>query len=138
MARLSGPANRRIVETPEAPAAVGPYSQAVEAGGLVFCSGQIPLDPETGELVTAPIEAATERCLVNLRAVLAAAGAELSDVVQVTVCMTDLAKFGEMNEVYARFVPKDPPARVTVGVAALPKGAPVEIAATALAQPTAT
>ena len=129
---------RRIVETPEAPAAVGPYSQAVEAGGLVFCSGQIPIDPGTGEVVTTSVGAATERCLLNLRAVLAAAGAEMSDVVQVRVCMTDLGRFAEMNEAYAKYFPEDPPARVTIGVAALPKGAAVEIAATALGQSSAT
>lgn len=118
---------RRIVTSPKAPAAVGPYSQAVRVGGLVFCSGQIPLDPETGEL-RASMEEATERCLLNLRAVLEAAGSCLEDAVHATVYMTDLSLFARMNEVYARFFPSDPPARVTVGVAALPKGAPVEIA----------
>ena len=122
---------KRIVGTNEAPAAVGPYSQAVEAGGFIFCSGSIPLDPETGEIVSDSVGEATERCLLNLQAVLRAAGAELSDIVQVTVYMTDLRRFEEMNAAYATLFPEDPPARVTVGVAALPKGAMIEIAAVA-------
>lgn len=126
---------KRIVGTDEAPAAVGPYSQAVEAGGFIFCSGQLPLDPKTNELVSASVGDATERCLLNLRAVLRAAGAELSDVVQVTVCMTDLGRFAEMNEVFATFFPEDPPARMALGVASLPKGAVIEIAAVATCGP---
>ncbi len=122
---------KRIIGTSEAPAAVGPYSQAVEAGGFIFCSGQIPLDPETGEIVTDSVGEATKRCLLNLRAVLRAAGVDFSDVVQVTVYMADLRRFEEMNAAYGRFFTDDPPARVTVGVAALPRGAPVEIAAVA-------
>ncbi len=123
--------DKRIVGTSEAPAAVGPYSQAVEAGGFIFCSGQIPLDPETGEIVTDSVGEATKRCLLNLQAVLRAAGADFSDVVQVTVYLADLRRFEEMNQTYARFFTDDPPARVTVGVAALPRGASVEIAAVA-------
>lgn len=119
---------REIVSAPGAPAAVGPYSQAVRSGDLVFCSGQIPLDPATGELVAGSIEEATERCLLSLREVLRAAGSELSDAVQVTVYMTDLSLFGRMNAVYERFFPDDPPSRACVEVSALPKGAPVEIA----------
>ncbi len=122
---------RRTISTDEAPAAVGPYSQAVEAGGFIYCSGQIPLDPKTGDLVSATIEDATERCLLNLQAVLRAAGAELSDVVRVTVFMTDIGQFAGMNGAFARFFPDDPPARMAVGVVSLPKGAVVEIAAVA-------
>jgi 2-iminobutanoate/2-iminopropanoate deaminase len=110
-----------------APAAIGPYSHAVRAGGLLFCSGQIPLDPDTGELVgDTPAEQAT-RCLHNLEAVCAAAGAGLADAVRCTVYMTDLSAFGEVNEAYGTFFASDPPARVAIGVAALPKGAQVEI-----------
>jgi 2-iminobutanoate/2-iminopropanoate deaminase len=110
-----------------APAAIGPYSHAVRAGNLLFCSGQIPLDPDSGEIVGAgPTEQAT-RCLENLTAVCAAAGASLQDAVRMTVYMTDLAAFGEVNDVYATYFEGDPPARVAVGVVALPRGAQVEI-----------
>jgi 2-iminobutanoate/2-iminopropanoate deaminase len=110
-----------------APAAIGPYSHAVRAGGLLFCSGQIPLDPDTGEIVgDTPAEQAT-RCLQNLEAVCAAAGTTLGDAVRLTVYMTDLGAFGPVNEAYATFFPADPPARVAIGVSALPKGAQVEI-----------
>jgi 2-iminobutanoate/2-iminopropanoate deaminase len=123
---------REIVEAPGAPAAVGPYSHAVRvsvgAGSeLLFCSGQIPLDPATGELVGSTPAEQARRCLQNLRAVCEAAGASLERAVRLTVYMTDLAAFAEVNEVYATFFPTEPPARVTVGVAALPKGAQVEI-----------
>jgi len=110
-----------------APAAIGPYSHAVRADGLLFCSGQIPLDPDTGELVgTTPAEQAS-RCLRNLQAVCAAAGASLADAVRMTVYLTDMAAFAEVNEAYGRFYEADPPARVAIGVASLPKGAQVEI-----------
>lgn len=118
---------REVISTDAAPAAVGPYSQAVKAGGFVFCSGQISLDPATGELVADSIENATERCLLNLQAALRAAGAELADAVKVTVYMTDLSQFARMNAAYERFFPENPPARACVEVAALPKAAPVEI-----------
>jgi 2-iminobutanoate/2-iminopropanoate deaminase len=123
---------REIVEAPGAPAAVGPYSHAVlvdlrSAGELLFCSGQIPLDPATGELVGRTPAEQARRCLENLRAVCDAAGAKLEQAVRLTVYMTDLGAFAEVNEVYATFFPTDPPARVTVGVAQLPKGAQVEI-----------
>ena len=118
---------REIFDAPAAPAAVGPYSHAVASAGLLFCSGQIPLDPATGELVgDTPAEQA-RRCLENLDAVCAAAGATLQDAVRITIYMTDLVAFGEVNEVYATFFPSDPPARAAVGVAQLPKGAQVEI-----------
>lgn len=125
--------SREIVQTPEAPAAVGPYSQAVKAGGFVFCAGQIPLDPVTGELVAGDVTAQTERVLQNVKAVLAAAGSSLEQVVKTTVFLQDLGDFAAMNAVYARFFPNHPPARSTIQVAGLPKGARVEIEVTALA-----
>jgi len=110
-----------------APAAIGPYSHAVRTGGLLFCSGQIALDPDSGELVgDTPAEQAA-RCLESLRAVCAAAGATLGDAVRMTVYVTDMGAFAEINEAYGEFFDADPPARVAVGVAALPKGAQVEI-----------
>jgi 2-iminobutanoate/2-iminopropanoate deaminase len=119
--------HREAVTAPGAPAAIGPYSHAVAAGGLLFCSGQIPLDPATGELVGGtPAEQAT-RCLQNLEAVCAAAGARLADAVRLTVYLTDMAAFAEVNGAYGAFFDADPPARVAIGVAALPKGAEVEI-----------
>jgi 2-iminobutanoate/2-iminopropanoate deaminase len=121
------PSEREIVQAPGAPAAIGPYSHAVRAGGLLFCSGQIPLDPVTGELVGKTPAEQARRCLENLDAVCAAAGATLQDAVRITIYMTGLAAFGEVNEVYASFFADDPPARVTVGVAQLPKSAQVEI-----------
>jgi 2-iminobutanoate/2-iminopropanoate deaminase len=120
-------APREIVQAPGAPAAIGPYSHAVLAAGLLFCSGQIPLDPDGGKLVGKTPAEQARRCLENLDAVCAAAGATLQDAVRITIYMTDLAAFGEVNEVYASFFADDPPARVTVGVAQLPKGAQVEI-----------
>jgi reactive intermediate/imine deaminase len=118
----------RAVRTSAAPAPVGPYSQAVVAGGFVFASGQIPLDPATGKLVDGEIEAQTERVLDSLRAVLEAAGSSLGQVVRVSVYLVDLALFPRVNAVYARYFRSDPkPARSTVQVAALPLGAQVEI-----------
>lgn len=119
--------HRATVTAPGAPAAVGPYVHAVRAGGLLFCSGQIPLDPATGEITgTTPAEQA-RRCLKNLAVVCEAGGAGLADAVRVTVYLTDMTAFAEVNEVYAQFFPSDPPARVAIGVAALPKGAQVEM-----------
>ena len=118
---------REVVRTSGAPQAVGPYSQGVKAGGWLFLSGQIPLHPGTGKLVGDSMEEQTERVLENVKTLLAAAGMSLEDVVQCTVYMTDLSEFGSMNQVYARYFPQDPPARVTVGVASLPKGAKIEI-----------
>jgi len=118
---------RETVSAPEAPAAIGPYSHAVRAGELLFCSGQIPLDPASGELVGATAAEQARRCLENLRAVCEAAGGSLQRAVRVTVYMTDLQAFAEVNEVYAGFFSEQPPARVAVGVAALPRGAYVEI-----------
>ena len=119
--------SRQPVTAPDAPEAVGPYVHAVRAGELLFCSGQIPLDPVSGVLTGSTPAEQTERCLENLKAVCAAAGAELTDAVRMTIYVTDMGAFGEVNEVYGSFFASDPPARVTIGVAALPKGAQVEI-----------
>ena len=124
---------KEIISTQEAPAAVGPYSQAVKAEGVVFCSGQVALSPESGELVGETITAQTEQCLKNLSAVLAAAGTSTAKVVKVTAYLTDMGDFSEFNSVYERFFDHEPPARATVGVAALPKGAQVEVECVALA-----
>jgi 2-iminobutanoate/2-iminopropanoate deaminase len=118
---------RETVNAPAAPAAIGPYVHAVRAGSLLFCSGQIPLDPATGELVGATAGEQARRCLENLSAVCDAAGTSLQRALRTTIYMTDLAAFAEVNEVYGSFFADDPPARVTVGVAQLPKGAYVEI-----------
>ena len=119
--------SRLAISAPGAPAAIGPYSHAVRAGELLFCSGQIPLDPASGELVGATAAEQARRCMENLRAVCEAAGGSLQRAVRVTVYMTDLQAFAEVNEVYAGFFSEQPPARVAVGVAALPRGAYVEI-----------
>jgi len=117
----------KTVQTKGAPGAIGPYSQAVVAGGFVFVSGQIPLDPATGQVVTGPIGAQTERVLANIAAILEAAGSRLDRVVRATVFLTDLGDFAAMNEAYARAFEDHRPSRSTVQVAALPKGAAVEI-----------
>ena len=123
---------KKIVATDAAPKAIGPYSQAVDLGDLVFLSGQIPLDPASGQFVGAgDVVAQTERVIKNMQGVLQAAGMSLSNVVRTTVFMIDLAEFPRMNEVYAKYFPQDPPARSTVQVAALPRGARVEIDAIA-------
>jgi 2-iminobutanoate/2-iminopropanoate deaminase len=120
--------HRQAITALDAPAAIGPYSHAVRVGSLLFCSGQIPLDPASGELVGDTPGEQARRCLENLTAVCAAAGAELGDAVRVTVYLTDMGAFGEVNEVYGSFFDgADPPARVAIGVAALPKGAQVEM-----------
>ncbi|MGD1056675.1 MAG: Rid family detoxifying hydrolase [Solirubrobacteraceae bacterium] len=121
---------RETVNAPAAPPAIGPYSHAVRAGDLLFCSGQIPLDPQTGELVGDSAAQQAQRCLENLQAVCEAAGTTLAHAVRMTIYMTDLSAFAEVNDVYGSFFAQDPPARVTVGVAQLPKGAYVEIDAT--------
>jgi 2-iminobutanoate/2-iminopropanoate deaminase len=119
--------NREIIDAPGAPPAIGPYSHAVRVDGLLFCSGQIPLDPDTGELVGETAAEQARRCLENLQAVCAAAGCSLGQAVRLTIYMTDLGEFAAVNEVYGSFFAEQPPARVTVGVAQLPKGAYVEI-----------
>lgn len=122
---------KRVVSTEKAPAAIGPYSQAIQSGELLFMSGQIPLDPKTGNLVTGDIEAETRRVMDNLGAVLAAAGAKFENLVKTTIYLTDLGDFAAVNRVYASYFSLDPPARATVQVSALPKGARVEIEAIA-------
>jgi 2-iminobutanoate/2-iminopropanoate deaminase len=119
--------HREIVTAEGAPAAVGPYSHAVKSNGLLFCSGQIPLDPATGELVEGMAAEQAHQCLVNLQTVCEAAGASLSDAVRITVWLRDMGAFGGVNDVYETFFATDPPARVAIAVAALPKGADVEI-----------
>ncbi len=123
---------KEIINTSAAPAAIGPYSQAVKAGGLLFVSGQIPLDPESGEFAAGGIEGQTHRCIKNLAAVLAAAGAGLEDVVKTTVFLSDMGNFAAMNGVYAQYFPTGCPARAAVEVARLPKDALVEIEAVAV------
>ena len=122
---------RRAVSTEGAPAAVGPYSQGIVVDGLLFCAGQAALDPATGNLVEGGIEPETERVMANLTAVLDAAGATWNDVVKTTIFLVDMGDFGTVNGIYGRYVGDPPPARSTVGVAALPKGAHVEIEAVA-------
>jgi 2-iminobutanoate/2-iminopropanoate deaminase len=122
---------RQAITTTGAPAAVGPYSQAIGIGDLVFCSGQIGLDPATGNLVEGGIEAQTERVLKNLSAVLDAAGLGFADVVKTTIFLSDIDDFATVNGIYAKHMPDPPPARSTFAVAALPKGAIVEIEAIA-------
>jgi 2-iminobutanoate/2-iminopropanoate deaminase len=124
---------RQIINTATAPAAIGPYAQANRVGDLLFTSGQIPLDPATGEIVGADIEEQAERALINLKSVVEAGGAAMSDVIKTTVFLKDMNDFAAMNEVYAKYFTGDAlPSRSAVAVAALPKGALVEIEAVAL------
>ena len=127
--------DRTRIETKNAPAAVGPYSQAIRTGNLLFTAGQIPLDPASGEIRGVTVAEQTDRVIRNLEAVLVAGGSRLDRVVKATVFMTDLSAFGEMNDVYRRFFPDPAPARSAVEVGALPKGALVEIEAVALTGP---
>jgi 2-iminobutanoate/2-iminopropanoate deaminase len=124
--------SKDAIATGGAPAAIGPYSQAIRAGGMLFVSGQIPLDPATGDLVGGGIGPQTERVVENLRAVLDAAGCDFGDVVKTTIFLTDLATFGTVNGIYARAFAPPFPARATVQVAALPRGSLVEIEAIAV------
>jgi 2-iminobutanoate/2-iminopropanoate deaminase len=119
--------SKQAISTPQAPAAIGPYSQAIWSGNLLFVSGQIPLDPSTGQLVQGDAAVQTERVLKNLAAILEAAGSSLAQVLKTTVYLKDLGDFGKMNEVYARFFGDCPPARATVEVARLPRDVSVEI-----------
>ena len=121
---------RQAISTGGAPGAIGPYSQAIRSGDMLFCSGQLGLDPASGELADG-VEAQADRALRNLRSVLDAAGLGFDDVVKTTIFLADIADFSAVNEVYARFMPDPPPARSTVQVAALPKGGRVEIEAIA-------
>lgn len=122
---------REAIQTSEAPAAIGPYSQAVKSGDLLFLSGQIPLDPVSGELVGGSVADETKRVMQNLQAVLKAAGATFDDVVKTTIYLMDMTDFAQVNEVYATYFDQNPPARATVQVAGLPKGVRVEIDAIA-------
>ena len=121
------PVHRESISASGAPQAVGPYVHAVRAGGLLFCSGQIPLDPKSGDIVGATAADQAGRCLENLAAVCDAAGATLGDAVRLTVYLTDMGSFASVNEVYESFFESDPPARVAIAVAGLPRGALVEI-----------
>lgn len=123
---------RTIIATDQAPAAIGPYSQAITAAGLVFCSGQIPLDPASGTVVEGGIEAQARRVLDNLAAVLQAAGSSLQQIVKTTIFLADMADFAAVNTIYAEYLGSDPPARSTVQVARLPRDVRVEIEAIAL------
>lgn len=125
--------SKQIVSTATAPSAIGPYSQAVKANGFIFVSGQLPLDPETGKFVSMEVSAQTERAILNLEAVLAAAGSDLDRVVKTTVFLKNMYDFNAMNEVYSRFFKSECPARAAVEVARLPKDALVEIECIALA-----
>jgi 2-iminobutanoate/2-iminopropanoate deaminase len=118
---------KKIISTSEAPAAIGPYSQGVRSGMFLFCSGQIPLDPKSGQIISGDIAAQTRRVLDNIAAVLRAEGLTFDNVVKTTVFLNDLSDFQTVNEVYGSYFKQDPPARSTVQVAALPKGAKVEI-----------
>jgi len=122
---------KEIIASDDAPKAIGPYSQAIRIDSFIFLSGQIPMDPVSGELIGGDIEAQTERVLQNLRAVLRAGGGDLTNVVKTTVYLANMDDFPTMNEVYGRFFPQDPPARATVEVSRLPKGVGVEIEAVA-------
>jgi 2-iminobutanoate/2-iminopropanoate deaminase len=132
---MSNTDKKRTITTSSAPAAIGPYSQAVAIGGLVFCSGQIGLDPQSGELVPGGVEAQTRQVLQNLEKVLEAAGSGLAHVVKTTVFLADMQDFAAMNAAYGEVLGGNPPARSTVAVRALPKGALVEIEAVALPAP---
>lgn len=123
---------RNAISSPNAPKAIGPYSVAIQTERLVFCSGQVGLDPATGELVAADLESQTRQALTNLKNVLEAAGSSLDKVVKTTVFLTTMADFAQMNAIYAEFFPASPPARSTIAVVGLPKNALVEIEATAL------
>jgi len=125
---------KKVVSTNEAPAAVGPYSQAIRSGSLLFCAGQIPLDPKTGQIVSDDISEQTKRVLENLSAVLRAENLNFGHVVKTTIFLTSLGDFQTVNEIYATYFREDPPARSTVQVSALPKGAKVEIEAIAVAR----
>ncbi len=118
---------KEIFATAAAPAAIGPYAQAVRAGDLLFCSGQIPLVPETGEVVGEELAAQAEQVMKNMGAVLAAAGLDYRHVVKTTIYLTDLARFAEVNAIYGRYFPQQPPARATVEVSRLPKDVQIEI-----------
>jgi 2-iminobutanoate/2-iminopropanoate deaminase len=119
--------HRQPVMAPDAPQPAGPYSHAVRSGGLLFCSGQVPIDPATGSLVDGPIGDQARQCLENLKLVCAQAGAQLSDAIRMSIYVTDISQFADVNEAYGTYFDADPPARTTIGVAALPGGAQIEM-----------
>ena len=124
---------KKIISTPDAPAAIGPYSQAVRVGSTIYCAGQIPLDPKTGQIVSGGIDVQSRRVLDNIAAILRAEGLSFEDVVKTTIYLIDLTDFQAVNEIYASYFKQAPPARSTVQVAALPKGARIEIEVIAVA-----
>ncbi|MDZ7265503.1 MAG: RidA family protein [candidate division KSB1 bacterium] len=126
------PLRKEVIKSPQAPAAIGPYSQAIKVGNTLYCSGQIAINPETGQLVTGDIAAETKQVLENLGAVLREAGMDYSDVVQATVYMTEMENYGLINDIYAQYFKEMPPARAAVQVARLPKNVHVEIACIAV------
>lgn len=128
----ASPTRRQIIDSPNAPAAIGPYSQGILAGNTLYVSGQIALDPRSGHLLEGDLEAETTRVLENLGAILQAAGMDFDNVVSCTVFLTDVNDYAQVNEVYARYFSASPPARAAVGVAALPRGARVEISCIAV------
>lgn len=132
MARNGNPALRTVVKTPLAPAAIGPYSQGIMVNDTLYCSGQIAIDPKTGSMITASVEAETERVLENLGAVLHAVGMDYANVVRCTVYLTDINTYAQVNEIYARYFNEEPPSREAVQVAALPRGARVEVSCIAV------
>lgn len=117
----------QVIHTQQAPAAIGPYSQAIKAGSMLFVSGQLPIDPQTGNLVTGSITEQTERIMMNIQAILTAGGASLANIVKTSIFLADLNDFAEVNAAYGRYFPANPPARSTVQVARLPKEGRVEI-----------
>ena len=119
--------HRQPVTAPDAPKPAGPYSHAVRSGGLLFCSGQVPIDPSTGSLAEGSIGDQARQCLENLKTVCEAAGAQLSDAVRMAIYVTDISTFAQVNEAYGAYFSTDPPARTTIGVAALPGGAQIEM-----------
>jgi 2-iminobutanoate/2-iminopropanoate deaminase len=128
---------KKIISTPDAPAAVGPYSQAVRVGSTIYCAGQIPLDPKSGQIVNGGIDAQTRRVLDNVTAVLKAEGLTFDNIVKTTIFLMDLADFQTVNEIYGLYFKSEPPARSTVQVAGLPKGARIEIEVIAMADDSA-
>jgi 2-iminobutanoate/2-iminopropanoate deaminase len=123
---------KRVIQTEKGPKAIGPYSQAIEAGDLLFLSGQIPIDPKTGELIMGDIRKQTQQVLENIKGILESQGRGMEDVVKVTIFLKDMGNFSQVNEVYATYFPSSPPARSTVEVAKLPRDVDIEIEATAL------
>lgn len=122
---------KTIIRTEHAPAPIGPYSQAVQAGGFLFCSGQIPIDPKSNQVVLGPVDKQADLVMTNIKAVLEKAGLNMNHIVKTTIFLTNMNDFTVVNEVYGRYITENPPARSTIAVAALPKGVSVEIEVTA-------